>query len=207
MPLTIKRLPLGPIETNSYVVANDENACLIIDPSQGCEELFSHVNEHKLKPAAIVLTHGHFDHIMGIPEVRERFGEIDVWAHPAEELLLTNSMYNASAMMGIEFTYTGPVRHLTEGRVAIGEFEADVLHIPGHSPGSVVVCIENNCFCGDVIFAGSIGRTDFPGGSMDTLLSGIRRKLFTLPDDTVLHSGHGGRTTIGREKKHNPFLQ
>ena len=206
MSVEIKRFVTGPLETNTYVIS-DNGMCLVVDPSSGSDAVIDYIARQKLLPEAIVLTHGHFDHIMGIPEIQARFPGVKVWVHPDERIVLTNADYNGSPMLGRPFSYKGPLSDLKEGQLTIGSFSMTVLLIPGHSPGGCALLFDDQCICGDIIFAGSVGRSDFPGGDGEKLIAGIRSKLLTLPEYYVLHPGHGGRTTIGREKKYNPFLE
>jgi hydroxyacylglutathione hydrolase len=210
MTIDIKKFVTGPIETNTYVVAGEKRQCLIIDPSSGCDEVLGHIRLKKLEPAAILLTHAHFDHILGIPELQEKVACLPVWVHPDDRRLLTDAEYNGAFMIGSGFTYAGETLELSEGRLAIGDFVFTALHVPGHSPGGCAFVFvdngETHCFAGDSLFAGSIGRYDLPGGDGRVLLDGIKSKLLTLPDATVVYPGHGGRTTIAREKRLNPFF-
>ncbi len=206
MHLTIKRFITGPIDTNTYVLSQSDSSCIIIDPSGGCNNLLDYIKNEKLSPKAICLTHGHFDHFMGIEEILDCYPGIDIYAHPTAKVLIQKPEYNGSYMIGTQLSYNGPIKELNEGIVSVGGFELNVLYIPGHSPGGCAFVIEKNCFSGDSLFAGSVGRIDFPGCDGQALISSIKEKLFTLPEDTVVYPGHGGRTTIAREKLHNPFL-
>jgi hydroxyacylglutathione hydrolase len=195
--MKIDRLILGDFQTNCYVVRRDESAsdCAIIDAGLDARELVTFLAEHRLHPAAVILTHGHIDHIQGLGLLRQH--------------LLLDSEANLSELAGADFS-TDRADVLLEDGQTIEEagLRFSVLHTPGHTPGGICLYAqpEGVLFAGDTLFAGSVGRTDFPGGSMDDLLAGIRDKLFVLPDQTVVHPGHGGRTTIGREKRCNPFL-
>lgn len=206
MHVDIEQIPTGPLETNTYVV-HAGNKALIIDPSRGCADVIGYCEKKKLTVEAIILTHGHFDHIMGIPEIRKRYGMVDVWVHPDEKILLTNPDYNGSTMIGSAFTFTEPTKALAEGVQTIGSFQMMVKHVPGHSPGSCVLILDGQAIAGDVLFAGSVGRSDFPGGDGALLIRGIREKLLVLPAETVVWSGHGNKTTIGKEARFNQFLQ
>jgi glyoxylase-like metal-dependent hydrolase (beta-lactamase superfamily II) len=204
---TVKKFVTGPIETNTYLLSNRENKCVVFDPSHGCGEIIAYIRDEKMTLEAVCLTHGHFDHFLGINEIIEAYPACPVWIHPDDIPLLRNPDYNGSYMLGMHLSHTGPVRELREGVQRIGSFEFTVFHIPGHSPGGVSYYIGGNCFCGDSLFAGSVGRVDFPGCDGDALLKNISEKLFTLPDETAVCPGHGGRTTIGREKQSNPFFR
>ncbi len=207
MHLTVKKFVTGPIETNTYVVGNESKACIIIDPSHGCDTILEHINTQGLSCVAIILTHGHFDHFLGLEEILKVFPDTGIWIHHEEVTFLSNPDFNGSYMIGMEVSYTGPVKEIYEGFQEIGGFPMQVFHVPGHSPGGIVLYMEPYCFSGDTLFAGSIGRFDFPGCDGGALIANIREKLLTLPDETVVCPGHGGRTTVGREKKRNPFLQ
>jgi glyoxylase-like metal-dependent hydrolase (beta-lactamase superfamily II) len=204
--IEIEKFITGPLETNTYVVSDARSTALIIDPSSQADAVIDFCTHHSLLPGAIVLTHAHFDHCLGINQVREQFPGLDVYVHPEERPLLVDAELNGSYLIGTPFRFTEKTVALNEGAMCIGDFDFSVLHVPGHSPGGCALCFDMNCICGDAIFAGSIGRTDFPGGSYSLLLDSIREKIFTLPDQTVLWPGHGGRTTVGREKRMNPFF-
>jgi len=207
MSIEIKQFITGPIETNTYVVSDGEKKCCIVDPSSGCEAVLAYIKDNALDAGAVILTHGHFDHILGIPEVLKEFPTISLWVHPLDVDLIRRADYNGSLMIGQNFSYGGPLHDLKEGRRNIGGLECTVLHVPGHTPGGCALVFEDHCLSGDSLFAGSVGRTDFEYGDGDLLLRTIKEKLLTLPDKTVVHPGHMGRTTIGREKRMNPFLQ
>lgn len=183
------------------------DGCLVVDPSRGCDAVLDYLGEHGMRLRGIVLTHAHFDHQWGIAELRDVSPRATVWVHAGDRPLLRRPDLNGSPMLGVQVTCGEPIEELREGPMEIGGFRFTVLHVPGHSPGGCAVVGEGWCLSGDSLFAGSIGRTDFVGGNMETLLGAIREKLFALPDATVVHPGHGGRTTIGREKRCNPFLR
>lgn len=206
MTISIKKFVTGPIETNTYVVINQEKACLVVDPSQGCDEVLTFIQKQGLHLESIVLTHGHFDHILGIAELHDAFPMMAVWMHPAEKELITHAQHNGAFLIGSDYVYGGATHDLTEGKMRIGSFDCIVFHVPGHTPGGCVLVFEDNCLSGDSLFAGSIGRTDFAGSDHEALLKNVREKILTLPDATVVYPGHGGRTTIGREKRLNPFV-
>jgi glyoxylase-like metal-dependent hydrolase (beta-lactamase superfamily II) len=208
----IDRLILGAFETNCYLVRAEESAkdCLIIDTGLEAGELLEFLDQQGLTPAAVVLTHGHADHIVGLAALRQRYSAVKVYVHQLDAPSLTDSDANLSGLAGMAFTTEPADVLLREGDV-IEEagIELKVLHTPGHTLGGICLYAESNnlVFAGDTLFADSIGRTDFPGGSMDQLLESIRTKLFTLPDNTAVYPGHGMRTTIAREKRSNPFVQ
>lgn len=209
----IKSFTFNPVHENTYILYNENGNCIIIDP--GCyfdnekEELLSFISANKLTPKLLLNTHCHLDHVFGNKMIQETF-ELVLHAHSLEKELL--DFAPASGLMyELPFdNYNGEITWLKEGgKILLDEDELLVLHIPGHSPGSVCFYCEKQKFVigGDVLFQNSIGRTDLPGGSHEGLIKGIKEKLFTLPDDVKVYSGHGAPTTIGEEKKHNPYLQ
>jgi len=210
--MKIDRLILGAYETNCYVLRNNEDSkdCLIIDPGLEAEVLIDFLTEYELNPVAVVLTHGHIDHIAGLAELRENYPDIKVYIHKLDAEMLTQPMTNLSAMTGVGFT-TAPADSFLEENKIIEEagVTLSVLHTPGHTPGGISLYSKNDriVFAGDTLFAGSVGRTDFPNGSMTELINGIKEKLLTLPDQTKVYPGHGPTTSIANEKKHNPFVQ
>ena len=203
---------LGEYQTNCYVLRETEQAdqCLIIDAGLAAEQLLDFLSERKITPVAAILTHGHIDHIAGIALLRENYPDIEVSIHRGDAEMLTEPMANLSTMMGSPFS-TEPAQVLLEDGSLIERagIELQILHVPGHSPGGI--CLYSSemgvVFTDDALFADSIGRTDFPGGSMTELLKSIKQKLWPLPDETVVYPGHGPSSTIGREKKYNSFLQ
>ncbi len=210
--MKIDRLILGAFETNCYVVRGDESAtkCLVIDTGLDGRELVEFLEEHQLAPVAVVLTHGHADHIVGLAALRQRYPGIKVFIHQLDAPLLTDSDSNLSALAGMTFATESADVLLRDGDV-IEEagVRLQVLHTPGHTLGGICLYAEADdlVFAGDTLFADSVGRTDFPGGDMEQLIESIRTKLFTLPDTTAVYPGHGMRTTIGREKRANPFVR
>lgn len=204
--MNIEKIPAGPLETNGYIVEIDEKV-IVIDPSINPAEMIEKVKEITEKPIAILLTHGHFDHYLGIYDIFKAFGEVPLYAHPKAEMLLRNTEYSGASMVGISEPFNGDFIPLNEGKFSLPPFEFDIFHVPGHSPGSVAIYDGENCFTGDALFAGSIGRTDFGYSSHRELIDNITQKLLTLPDNTTIWPGHANRSTIGREKRANPFLQ
>ena len=202
---------LGDFQTNCYVVRENESAsdCVLIDAGLDARDLVAFLHEHHLRPVAVVLTHGHIDHIEGLGAIRKAFAGVKVYIHKLDADLLADPDVNLSALAGGNFV-TERADVLLEDGQTIKEAGVSlvVLHTPGHTPGGICLYAEPEAvlFSGDTLFADSVGRTDFPGGSMEQLLAGIRDKLLNLPDQTVVRPGHGNRTTIGREKRLNPFL-
>jgi hydroxyacylglutathione hydrolase len=210
--LKIDRLILGAFETNCYVVRKDESAteCLVIDTGLDGGDLVAFLEEHQLAPVAVVLTHGHADHIVGLAALRQRYPGIKVFIHELDAPLLTDPDANLSGLAGMMFV-SEPADVLVRDGDVIEEagIRLKVLHTPGHTPGGICLYAEPEAlvFGGDTLFADSVGRTDFPGGDMDQLIESIRTKLFALPDKTAVYPGHGMRTTIGREKRVNPYVR
>jgi len=212
--MKIEVFAFNPIQENTFVVY-DENSgeCAIIDP--GCinnkefEILKGFISANDLKPVKLVNTHCHFDHILGVERCRAEWNL--AWeAHPADAFLVSNAQAQA-AMFGVNIA---PIQSaetaLADGsEIKVGNAVLKVIHVPGHSPGSICLYENESQFllAGDVLFRGSIGRTDLPQGDYDTLINGIKEKLFVLPDDVKVYPGHGPSTSIGFEKANNPFLQ
>lgn len=197
---------------NSYILSDESGECIFVDPGfyfdEERDEVRAYITENKLTPVKIANTHCHFDHVMGVEFLRKEYG-IPFYAHKEDAFLVDRA--NAQAQMfGMEMEPVQPIDHFfDEGeKVSFGQSELEILHVPGHAPGHVVFYskADNFVVVGDVLFYGSIGRTDLPGGDYDTLISGIKNKLFQLPDDTKVYSGHGPETTLGFEKNTNPFL-
>jgi hydroxyacylglutathione hydrolase len=203
--VAIARFTTGPIETNTYVVSDEFGAALVFDPSAGCGPVLEHCRRAGLSVEAIVLTHGHFDHLLGIDEIRAVY-EVDAWVHPSENALVRQPGLNGSDILGMSYYYAGPLRELVEGPTKLAGIGVTVLHVPGHSPGGCAFVFGGDAIVGDALFAGSVGRADLPGGDFEQLIASIKTKLMTLPPSTVVWPGHGNRTTIAREARMNPFL-
>jgi glyoxylase-like metal-dependent hydrolase (beta-lactamase superfamily II) len=209
--MKIDRLILGDFQTNCYVVRTEESAreCLVIDTGLESRDMVAFLAQHDLTPKAVILTHGHVDHIAGLTALRSKFPGLRVYIHKLDGPMLTDSQANLSEMTMLPFE-TAPADVLLEDGGAVEEagIVLKVLHTPGHTPGGICLYAETEAvvFAGDTLFADGVGRTDFPGGDWNRLLDSIRTKLFILPERTVVCPGHGMRTTIGREKASNPFL-
>lgn len=210
--MNIHNLVLGEYETNCYVLTSDDcpGKCLIIDTGLENSELIGYLSDSALTPEAIILTHGHADHIAGVIDLRQTFPGIKVVIHAADADMLTDPLKNLSALAGTNIT-TDPADMIidSEGKISYAGIELQALHTPGHSPGGISLYNANDqvVFVGDTLFDGSVGRTDFPGGSANQLISSIKQKLLTLPEQTKCCPGHGQATTIQREKNSNPFLR
>lgn len=207
MSLQILQLPLGPVQTNCYIVADsDTHDAVVIDPGWSAPQILSALDEREWQLRAVLLTHAHFDHIGGVADLLEA-RPVPLALHPLDLPLLHAK--GGAAAFGLH------VRPCPEPDVSLqagqtldyGSLKFEVLFVPGHTPGHVAFYHAGGVvFSGDVLFKEGIGRTDFPGGDYDTLMRSIREGLLALPDTTTVCSGHGPTTTLGDEKKHNPFL-
>jgi hydroxyacylglutathione hydrolase len=209
--LQIHTIISAPFDENTYVAwLPGRNDALVIDPGLEPESILSFLEEHELRPAAILNTHGHADHIGGNAALKQAFPEAPLIAGVNETRLLSDANANLSAPFGFPVVSPPADRLVREGdRIDAGGITLDVLDIPGHSPGHVVFLYRDEpyvVFGGDVLFREGVGRTDFPGGSSKLLYAGIRQKLFTLPANTVVYPGHGPVTTVGHEMRANPFV-
>ncbi len=222
--MLIAGFPAGPWGTNCYVVATGTGSeCVVVDPGKDAASgVADVVREHKLKPVAVLVTHGHIDHMWCVAPVAGTY-DATAWIHPNDRHLLANPMAGMSRetsqmLLGGNYTWAEPddVREVSDGQtIEIAGMQFFVDHTPGHTPGSVtfradypdVAEISQVMFAGDLLFEGSIGRTDLPGGDHPTMLRSLRNKVLTLSDDVVVLPGHGNQTSIGRERATNPFLQ
>ena len=209
---TVKAFTFSPVQENTYILYNEQKTAFIIDP--GCyfdeerDELASFLKQTELQPIQLLNTHCHLDHVFGNKWIYETYG-LELHLHVNEKQVL--DFAPASGLMwNLPFdNYNGPLHWLKEGdELEMGDDKLTVLFTPGHAPGHVCFYCKAQNFVigGDVLFRESIGRTDLPGGHHQTLLNSIRTQLFVLPDETIVYSGHGPATTIGYEKRNNPFL-
>ena len=204
--MIIEKLEVGPIMANCFIVGCEETRqAAVIDPGDEADRILYKLAGHKLTVTSIINTHGHFDHVSANRELKNATGA-ELIIHAADAPMLT-SLSEMAAAFGLSCDNSPPPdRTVDEGdTIAFGSIEMKVLHTPGHSPGGISLVCGDKVFVGDTLFAGSIGRTDFPGGDFDTLISAIRTKLFPLGDEVMVLCGHGPETTIGREKRTNPF--
>ena len=204
-------LVLGSYENNCYVLRKDEkhSDCLIIDTGLDAQPLVEFLQRHELTPEAVLLTHGHADHIAAITELKNHWPAMKVCIHKDDAHMLSNPRRNMSALAGISLKASPADIFLEDdATVSYAGISLDVLHTPGHTPGGVCFYVPaaGVVFSGDTLFAGGVGRTDFPYGSAEKLIAGIREKLLMLPEATRVYPGHGPSTTIRNEKKHNPYL-
>jgi len=208
--LSIVTLTLGPVQTNAYLVADESSGeVVVIDPAADGDLILEQAARLGWQISNIWLTHAHFDHLAGAAAIARGCSPAPpVALHPDDHWLWRNQ--GGAPLFGLRID-PGPVPaiDLTHGQILhLGELELEVRHTPGHTPGHVIFycAAERVVFCGDVIFQGSIGRTDLPGGDYQTLINSIQTQILTLPDETQLLSGHGPSTTVGRERVYNPFL-
>ncbi|MBQ8803068.1 MAG: MBL fold metallo-hydrolase [Tyzzerella sp.] len=206
--MKIEKFVLGAMSTNTYLVENkDTKELVIVDPAACPDYMVSHVKSNGYEPKAILLTHGHFDHIMGIDKWVKEF-DVPVYAYADEKEVLADSGLNLSCMLGVSYTFN-KVKELQDGDVLdLVGFSFKVIHTPGHTKGGCCYyeAAEGVLFSGDTLFHQSVGRSDFPTGSMATLVRSIKEKLFCLPDDVMVYPGHNSLTCIADEKMYNPFV-
>jgi len=205
--MLLMRLVVGPLQVNCFILADEKTReAVVIDPGDDAQDILLIIKEKGLKVLYIVNTHGHFDHIGANKAIKEATGA-EILIHEGDSAVLASAP-SQSAMFGMKSVSSPSAdRFVKHGDVIrAGEVSLRVLHTPGHSPGGICLLEEGIVFTGDALFAGSIGRTDFPGGDLATLLRSIKTNLLTLPDDTKVFSGHGPASTIGDERRENPFL-
>jgi len=220
--MILEHRAVPPFMKNGFTLGCEETReGVIVDPGDEVDELLAAAERHRLDIKAILLTHAHLDHVTGVARAKQALG-VPVWLH-RDDNFLYQRVVQQGQMFGLPVDPQPPIDHFYhgEGPLRFGRYEVRVLHTPGHCPGGVCLAISKDTkeakdtkdtkelptlIVGDTLFAGSIGRTDLPGGDMETLLRSIREVLFSFPDDCVVWSGHGEPTTIGREKRTNPFL-
>ncbi|MCD2261777.1 MBL fold metallo-hydrolase [Dietzia aurantiaca] len=219
--MQIVGFPAGMFQTNCYIVSDDSGDCVIVDPGQDSEaQVRQQVSEAGLRPRAVLLTHGHLDHIWNAQQVADHYG-VPAYIHPDDREMLSDpakglSLDLSAMLKGAEFTEPAEVIEVFDGdSLTFGSMVFDVDHVPGHSPGSVSfrILVESEqgprmvVLGGDVLFQDGVGRTDLPAGDTEVLMQSIAKKFLVLDDDAVVLPGHGPSTTIGRERRSNPFLR
>ena len=201
-------LPVGDLETNGYIL-HEQNDAVVIDPGAEPNVFIRHIQEKKLEPLAILITHGHADHIGAVRELRSEYPAAEVVCHPLDAAMLNNPDRNLSVHFGAHLKVGEPTQLVDDGdTLEYGSIRLCVIHIPGHTRGQVVFYheAEHLLFAGDTLFADGIGRWDFPGGDGGLLIKSIREKLLSLPGDTTVYPGHGPSTTLAKESETNPYL-
>ncbi len=205
--MVLIRLVVGPLQVNCFILADEKTLeAVVIDPGDDAEDILKIIKDKALKVKYIVDTHAHFDHVGANKAIKDATGA-ELLLHEADAAVLATVSQQSSAF-GMDTVSSPPAdRYVKHGDViTAGEVALKVLHTPGHTPGGISLLEQGMVFTGDALFAGSIGRTDFPGGDLTTLLRSINTNLMTLPDDTKVFSGHGPASTIGDERRDNPFL-
>jgi hydroxyacylglutathione hydrolase len=210
--IKVQKFVFNPFQENSYLLYDETGECLMVDMGsytvEEKKEVMYFIENNRLQPVMIVNTHCHVDHILGNSYFKNKL-KIRTAAHADDGFLLNNAVVSGS-MFGLEVEAPpGIDEYLEEGKnLAFGKSTLEIFHVPGHSPGSIALYgrEDNFILSGDVLFNGSIGRTDLPGGDYDSLIASIREKLLCLPPEVVVYCGHGPETTIGEEKENNPFL-
>ncbi|MBM4081156.1 MAG: MBL fold metallo-hydrolase [Planctomycetes bacterium] len=213
--MRIEHLTVGPLETGCYVVSCDGAPdAMIIDPGAEADRIIAYLAKNRLVPKYLVNTHGHIDHIGANADLKARFPNMQICVHADDAACLVKPSKNLSFLQGV--AYKSPPADVTlkeDDVLAVGQCELKVIHVPGHTPGGICLVSGPNAkkgarvlFSGDSLFAGGIGRTDFPGGDEESLLSNLRSKVLSFDDNTAVYPGHGPPTTVGEERRSNPYL-
>jgi glyoxylase-like metal-dependent hydrolase (beta-lactamase superfamily II) len=206
--MILETIVVGPMQANCYILASDKNSdCLIIDPGADERKIRNVLEKYNLIVRFVINTHGHFDHI----GCDDKFG-VAVYAHKQDVMMLKKAELNFSGLFSMPYRVTSQILPLEDkDEVKTEDLELEVIHVPGHTPGGIALLIKKPksrvVFTGDSLFCQGIGRTDFEGADEGLLLKSIKEKILTLPDDTVIYPGHGASSTIGEEKRNNPFLR
>ncbi|MFH2061118.1 MAG: MBL fold metallo-hydrolase [Pseudomonadota bacterium] len=206
--MIIKKLEVGPIMANCYILGcKSTKQAVVIDPGDDADRILMELAKSELRVKYLINTHGHFDHVGANKQMKEATNA-QIAIHPADEPML-EELSRSAMMFGLSAENSPPadivLNHGDE--ISFGEITLKVIHTPGHSQGGICLYTKGFLFAGDTLFAGSIGRTDLPGGDYDTLIASIKEKLMMLDDDTLVYTGHGPETTIGKEKRINPFIR
>ncbi len=208
--MKIRHYATGALAVNTYLAYDDNNKGFIVDPGGYDQRMAQFIQENSIDAEYIILTHGHCDHIGGIPKLQEVFPEIKVVAHEDEKEMLADAYMNSSVeFFGRPVSVNADIFVKDGDEMEIGEMKLKFIHTPGHSKGGMCIyCPEDQvCFSGDTLFRASVGRSDLYGGNWDVLASSIKNRLYKLPEDTLVLPGHMGETSIGFEKRYNPFVQ
>lgn len=211
MPLQIHAFESGPVATYAYLAVDIESRKgLIIDaPLQSAGRIIAAADKEGITPEALILTHTHWDHTADAAELKRRYPEMLVYVHPDDEYRMADPMKHTVWQLPFTIEAIAPDRHVRDGDTfTLGGIDFEIMHTPGHTEGGICLydAAHKTIFVGDTLFAGSVGRTDLPGGDWDTLLRSISERLMPLPDDTRVYPGHGPSTTIGAERASNPFI-
>ena len=206
--MIIEKITVGPLSTNCYIVGDEEGGeCFVIDPGAEAKRIVDSIKKLNMKVKNIIATHCHYDHISAISEVSTATGA-EILIHIEDAGLLNDSKKNLSFWFDVEEEFEIKKRFIKDGDILkIGKLRGEVIHTPGHTPGSISIKMNKNIFTGDLIFAGSVGRTDLPGASQVKLFESIKKKILPLEDDVTILPGHGPETTLLKEKKENPFVK
>ncbi len=206
--MIIQKMEVGPIMANCFILGCEKTKeAAVIDPGDDADRILMALAKAELKVKYLINTHGHFDHVGANKRMKETTGA-QIAVHPDDEPMLVE-LSRSAAMFGLSAENSPPADILLKDgdEISFGEITLKIIHTPGHSPGGICLYTPGHLFAGDTLFMGSIGRTDLPGGDYDTLISSIKTKLLDLDDDTVVYTGHGPETSIGNEKRMNPFLR
>jgi hydroxyacylglutathione hydrolase len=199
----------GPFQTNAYLIVDEATRrCAIVDPGWGADRVFPPLlDQNHLELESIICTHGHIDHVSGVAALQRVYPDVPVLIHENDEAMLGQGNVAAGNFLGLPYEPAKPTGYLEEGKpVSVGGTTFNVIFVPGHCPGHVALFTDKTLISGDVIFADSIGRTDLPGGNYRELASSIVDKILPLGDEVTIYPGHGPTTTIGRERRSNPFV-
>lgn len=208
MDLKILIKPAGIYAANCYIVfSKNTRKGIVIDPGGDVDDIIHDLKINNIEVEYIVLTHGHGDHIGGVKELKEKLN-VPVVIHKEEADMLSNADLNLTSIMSMKKTELIPEKTVEDGeKITFGDLEGKIIHTPGHTKGGMCILVQDNLFCGDTIFKGSVGRSDLYGGDYETLIKSIKEKILTLPDETRLFPGHGQSTTVEYERNTNPFLR
>lgn len=200
--MKLERIIVGNLEVNCYILSTQSNKAIIIDPGEEFAKINSFIKIRKLNPEFIINTHGHIDHI----GADDKFN-LPVYIHQEDVECLSNPVKNLSGFLNVPYSFNAQIKPLKDkDAINLEEVSLEVMHTPGHTSGSICLKCDDYIFTGDTLFREGIGRTDFPGASSEKIIQSIKERLLVFPDETKIYPGHGPSSTIGHEKKHNPFL-